>query len=386
MVADTAFVKAIFAGRQRGEKMHAERVTIRPVTVRGEMMRQISQFDGRKDISQNIPLNALAQAMAAVFSARFTNSRIETGTRAIDARLTKSGDVLVGETTSTSAAPAAAHNRVKHLPLQEGKADVVLEAMGIVDRQGRVRPTMRDKFVQVNEFIKLLEHVLDDAKLAVDDRPLRLLDCGSGAAYLTIAVHHWLNDIKGRRTEVVGVDVNDEVVRASMAKGARLPTAPTFLSGKIGALEGVAADIVVALHACDTATDDAIMQGVRSGARVILVAPCCHKELYGQLRSEALAGMLRHGIIRQRLAEQVTDTLRAAALKACGYRAEIVEFVSLEHTGRNLMIRAVKVRDSGDRAEFDAIKTFWGVEPTIGRLLGGRPGQPDSEDGAGLGK
>jgi hypothetical protein len=195
---------------------------------------------------------------------------------------------------------------------------------------------------------------------------VRVLDCGSGASYLTLAAHHYLNVVRGVPAELVGVDVNDDLVRKSAAKADALSaTGLTFTHGRIGEAD-VPADVVVALHACDTATDDALMQGVRSGARLMLAAPCCHRHLNRQMPTGGpLAAVLRHGILRERQADLVTDALRAAALSAVGYRAEVVEFVGLEHTARNLLLRAVRVADRGDDAEFHALRQFWGVEPYL---------------------
>ncbi len=167
----------------------------------------------------------------------------------------------------------------------------MLEVMGIMTAGGGVKPTMRGKFTQINEFLKLLEPVLGGR--GEGGRVLEILDCGCGSSYLTIAAHHYLNDVKGIAARVVGVDVNEELIRKSTARAESLGCEGLeFLAGRIGKLEGVKADVVLALHACDTATDDAIAQGVGSGARVIVAVPCCHKELNGRLHVEGLAGRL----------------------------------------------------------------------------------------------
>ena len=236
---------------------------------------------------------------------------------------------------------------------------------------------MRGKFTQINEFLKLLEHVLGEVvktPTVKGAEPLQILDCGCGASYLTIATHHWLNDVKGIPTKVLGVDFNDELIRKSTERSAELHCKDLeFAAGKIGSLEQVSPDIVLALHACDTATDDALAQGIRSGAKLILAVPCCHKDMHGKLKAQVLAPIHRQGILHQRLADVATDAFRALILRIMGYKAEVIEFVAPEHTGRNLMIRAVKGVPMGEKkfvAEYEAMKAFFGVTPYLETALG----------------
>jgi SAM-dependent methyltransferase len=253
---------------------------------------------------------------------------------------------------------------------------------------------MRAKFTQINEFLKQLKHALDDTDLRKLSREVEILDCGCGSSYLTLAAHHYLNDVLGLPARVLGVDINDEVIRKSVERADRLGAAGlNFECRRIGAAD-VHADIVLALHACDTATDDAIAQAVRSEARLLLSVPCCHHDLNRALQSGAGGGVLRpvlrHGIMLQRTADLVTDAFRALALRIMGYRTDVVEFVATEHTPRNLMIRAVrgiqhgaavKPGSAGDRprvstadaahvSEYQEMKRFWGVTPYIEKALG----------------
>jgi hypothetical protein len=248
--------------------------------------------------------------------------------------------------------------------------------MGILTRDGRVRPTMRPKFTQINEFLKHLNHVLDDAGLRGLNRPVEILDCGCGSSYLTLAAHHYLNDVLGIPARITGLDVNEEVIRKSMAKAEQIGGGPSFACGRIGSIDA-RPDIVVALHACDTATDDAIAQAVRGDAKLLLSVPCCHKFLNRSIRAEGetelLRPLLRHGILHERTADIVTDAFRALALRIMGYRTDVVEFVSPEHTARNLMIRAVRGAPVGEAAfinEYRAMKRFWSVTPYIEPALG----------------
>jgi hypothetical protein len=373
------FRRATFGGATRGGPSPWVRVVVRPVEVRGAPHLQFAYFDRTKCVAKNFAGPEADAPLADLLALGFSGIHLSTRTEEIDLRTTKKGKVLVGRRAAgvDAAAPAAAHNRPKDVPLPEGRADHLLAALGIATPDGRVRPTMRAKYTQINEFLKHLRHVLADAGLRDLGRDVEILDCGCGSSYLTLAAHHYLNDVLGIPARITGVDVNDEVIRKSMARADQLGAERlAFACGRIGELD-TKPDIVLALHACDTATDDAIAQAVRSEAKLLLSVPCCHHDLNRAIRPEGPAGVLRpvlrHGILQQRAADLVTDGFRALALRIMGYRTDVVEFVSPEHTARNLMIRAVRgvpVGEASFVAEYAELKRFWGVTPYIERALG----------------
>ena len=373
------FRRATFGGGGRRGPSPWRRVVVRPVDLSGGRHLQFAYFDGRKTVTKNYRGPEAEPSLGELLSFGFSGVHLSTGAEEVDVRTSKKGKVLVGRRAAAAEPTGAAqpHNRIKDLPLPEGRADKLLEAMGIVTRDGRVRPTMRAKFTQVNEFLKHFRHALDDAGLRAAGRELTILDCGCGSSYLTLAAHHYLNDVLGIPARVLGVDVNEEVIRKSVVRADRLGAdGLAFRCGPIGAVD-TAADIVLALHACDTATDDAIAYAVRAEARVLLSVPCCHHDLNRSLRpggpAAVLHPVLRHGILRERTADLVTDAFRALALRILGYRTEVVEFVSPEHTARNLMIRAVRGAPVGEAAlvrEYVEMCRFWGVRPYIERALG----------------
>ena len=316
--------------------------------------------------------------LAEILDLGFAGIHLATNTEEIDIRTTKKGKVLLGRLRRRPRPePQTAHNRNKNVPLPEGRADRVLEALGILTRDGQVRPTMRAKFTQVNEFLKLLTHVLDDAGLRNLGRPVEILDCGSGSSYLTLMVDHYLNDLLGIPARVMGVDNNEELIAKSIERGERAGAADLqFITAKIGEVTS-RPDVVLALHACDTATDDALAQAVKGDARLLMSVPCCHHHLNNQLRAEGpaqvLRPLLRHGILQQRTADLVTDAFRALALRIMGYRTDVIEFISTEHTARNQMIRALRGAPVGEAAfvrEYLEMRQFWGVAPYIEQALG----------------
>ena len=377
-VLGDGFRRATFAGPTRGTPVPWVRVVVRPVAVRGRPHVQFSYFDKTKCVAKNFAGDALAAKLDELLTAGFSGVHVSTRAEEIDVRTSKKGKVAVGRraVAATDDTPVS-HNRAKDVPLPEGRADHLLEALGITTPDGRVRPTMRAKFTQVNEFLKHLLHVLADAGLRPPGRELAILDCGCGSSYLTLAAHHYLNDVLGVPARITGVDVNEEVIRKSMARADTLGAdGLSFACGPIGGIDAKP-DIVFALHACDTATDDAIAQAVRGEAKLLLSVPCCHHDLNKAVRPDGPAGvlrpLLRHGILHQRAADLVTDAFRALALRIMGYRTDVVEFVSPEHTARNLMIRAVRGAPAGEPgfvAEYREMKHFWGVTPYIERALG----------------
>lgn len=375
------FLHATFSGPTRAPTSCPwRRVTLRPVEIRGRRHVQFSYFDAKKHIAKNFEGAALTPALDELVAFRFAGIHLQTASEEIDIRTTKKGAVHVGRRAATSSpAPLQPHNRGKDVPLPEGQANRLLEVMGILTHTGQVRPTMRAKFTQINEFLKQLVHVLDHARLNDLGRPLAILDAGCGLSYLTLAVHYYLNEVLHLPARIQGVDVNEEVIRKSIERSRRLDAnGPDFACAPIDAALGQP-DIVLALHACDTATDDALAHAINAEARVVLCVPCCHHHLNDRITAEVLRPILRHGILRQRTADIVTDAFRALLLRIHGYRTEVVEFISTEHTARNLMIRAVRTVPSRDPAllhEYQAMCDFWQVTPYLAGLLKSANGDP----------
>ena len=235
---------------------------------------------------------------------------------------------------------------------------------------GTVRKSRYDKFRQVNRFLELVDDVVPALR---SDGKLQIVDFGCGKSYLTFAIHHLLTELRGREVEIVGLDLKDDVIEACSSLAARSGADGLhFQQGEIGSFDArEKVDLVVSLHACDTATDDALAQAVRWQADVILAVPCCQKEAYRQIRSAVLAPLLQHGLAKERFAALVTDTLRAQLLELQGYRAQLVEFVPLEHTAKNVLIRAVKGAPAGVevRRAYEELRDSLGLEPALERLL-----------------
>jgi hypothetical protein len=289
---------------------------------------------------------------------------------------------------SVKRAPSLEHDRQKSLLLTVGAPDPFLQAIGIMTREGKVRARMRKKYRQINEFLKLVLETgvaelprssadVEAADASVPDlRPLRIVDCGCGNAYLSFAVYHYLDHVLHVPTHLVGIDVNRQLIERRSQQVQELGWQDlTFQTVRIGEYDpGFSPDVVLALHACDTATDEALAQAVKWRSKMIFAAPCCHHHLQQQLGRQPplLRSIYRHGILKERLGDVLTDALRAQILRILGYRAEVIQFVSSEHTDKNLMIRAVQSREPGsfrEVSEYAELKAFFQVTPFLERLL-----------------
>jgi SAM-dependent methyltransferase len=267
------------------------------------------------------------------------------------------------------------HDRTKQRLLDP--ADPFWRAVGIADHEGRIKPSRQDKYRQVEEFIRALDAVLKGGDLP-EGRALRVVDLGCGNAYLTFAAYRYLTQVRGLEVEFTGVDTkrqarerNTDLARTLGWNGLH------FIEGTIADAPVDGADVVLALHACDTATDDALARAVAWGAKFVLAAPCCHHDLQRQLREGETPGayglLTRHGILRERFADVLTDALRASLMRQAGYRTEIIEFVPSEHTPRNTLLRAVKTGAKAEPkvvAEYASLVGEWGVKPKLSVLLG----------------
>jgi len=387
VVLGGGLVRATFAGvRRAADPGLWQRVIVRPVDLKGTRYLQFAYYDARKHVTKNyLPAGAVAP-ITEVLARQYAGIHVTTTAEEIDVRTTKKGEAQVGRKAVAGAvAPVTNHDRAKAVPFPDGVPNRVLEVMGVCTPDGRVRPGMRAKFTQINEFLKQLSHALAETELEKIGRELLILDCGCGSSYLTLAAHHYLNVVRNVPARLLGVDVNDDLIRKSTDRSHTLNAEGlSFVAGRIGQFD-ITPDVVFALHACDTATDDALAQAIRAEAKLVLAVPCCHSHLNKQLRGEdrpgdslarPAAGVLRpvfrHAILRERTADILTDTFRSLTLRVTGYRTDVVEFVGTDHTPRNLMIRAVRggAADPAAVREYLELKRFLGVTPYLERVLG----------------
>jgi SAM-dependent methyltransferase len=372
---EETFLRLIASGRLRGQAVPWTKVLVRPVALERGRSLQFSYFDGRKDITKNYRADQAREKLAELLAMPFRQFHVQSTTGDLYVRITKKGKVSVARAGPSrhETEPSLAHDRQKPYVLPVDKPDAFLHKLGLTDESGRPRRATYAKFRQINEFLRLLLQIFPLDELS--GRTVNIVDCGCGNASLTFAAYHYLANIEGIRTTVTGIDANEEIICGCRELRDELGwEGVDFQVAKIiDFAPAVAPDLVLSLHACDTATDEAIAQGIIWGSRGIVAAPCCQHELHSQLGAPSFRPVLRHGILKQRTADILTDALRASVLRIMGHRTDVVEFVSPEHTSKNLMIRAKKGLKPGHRAsvqEYQDLKGFWGVEPYVEKLLG----------------
>jgi len=353
-----------------------ERIDIRPVSIKDALAIQISHSDGRQMTSKNY---APTQApFAQLLRAGFANVLLEHTEGSLSLRITKKGEPLIHR-ENTPREQDLSHDRSK-ARLLDG-ADPFLLAVGISDSEGKVKPSKMDKYKQVEEFLRLLAPTLTAAIAAgqihkpTESDPLTIVDLGCGHAYLTFAAHQYLRS-QGIPVKVTGIDVRTASRDRNNEIATQLGIASSidFRAEEIADTTLKTADITIALHACDTATDDAIAWAINSESKLALIAPCCHHDVQAQMNEipEPWSLITRNGIMKERLGDLLTDALRMQILKLRGYRVEAIEFIGGEHTPRNLMIRAVKtgaIADAAELAKYDEMIALWKVKPALASLL-----------------
>ena len=358
------FVKLVL-GKYHGSEPGLDRVFVRRLTLKeGECLSFLYRYQ-TKDVTKNLPVPAGIATIRELFAALFNNVHLQTLTEDVQLSVNKKGryNLQRGKAAPREISPQE-HDRAKERFLD--LAAPFLKELGVTNGQQQLIPSMSRKWKQINKFIEVLDHAIVASKLK-EKEGVRVVDFGSGKGYLTFAVEEYLRAGLGLKPQVVGVELREDLVSlcATAAKRLKLDGL-SFVQGDIRSYTPKGIDIMIALHACDMATDYAIHLGIRSGASIIMCAPCCHKQIRPQMQSpELLRPMLKHGIHLGQEAEMVTDSLRALLLEASGYETQIFEFVSLEHTSKNKMILGVKggspVRQADILAQIREIKEFYGI-------------------------
>jgi len=385
-VADRSFVSLVLS-KKRPSGDDLQSVRVRPLVLRGEPVLSFVHRHATRDVTKNLEPRAGRDAIARLLDPAgepsFAHGTLATSESELQLRFSKKGKQALVRSArppvgDADGEPTPGHDRSKRraLPLELP----FWVDLGIADERHRLVPSMARKWKQIDKFLEVIEHALDDAGFAADGPPPRVVDFGCGKGYLTFAVHEFLRRRFGGAPEVTGVELRADLVDLCNAAASRSGSAGLrFVQGDLRSFVPEAVDVMIALHACDTATDHALDLGLRAGARILVASPCCHKELRPQLASpKPLAPLLRHGIHLGQEAEMLTDGLRALALEASGYEAKVFEFVSLEHTSKNKMILATRRRgEAGDaarraaaEAEAQSLKSFYGIrEQCLERLL-----------------
>lgn len=369
-VLNKKFIRAVVSGPRTKEGII--KIKIRPLEMKGELCFQLESFTGTQAFHENMDAEGAREKLLE-YMKDFRQIQIDTTEESCSVLVSKKGKATVKRKKRKTKVPEAdrAHNRTKHYILEEGRPVPFLQDLGVMTEEGKIVRTKTDKFRQINRFLEFIEDILPELD---KDRELTILDFGCGKSYLTFAMYYYLHEMQGYDIRIIGLDLKEDVIRHCGKLAERYGyTKLKFLVGDIADYEGAdQVDMVVTLHACDTATDYALAKAAGWNAKVILSVPCCQHELNASMhRADSLAPVMDYGLLKERFAALVTDGLRAKYLEREGYETQVLEFIDMEHTPKNILLRAVRKNKGNQKAaeEIRKCEEFLQAVPTLGRLL-----------------
>lgn len=372
IIADRSLIEAVFSNL-RNKSIEYTKVKVKPILLKDELYYQFTYTLGTQVMHENLVTNEAKNKMIQILEDEFKQGVFFTTEADYQVLMSKKKKATILKQNPTKKKVDLAHNRKKEYLLEEGQVVPFLVELGVMNKEGKVLAKKYDKFKQINRFLELIDDIFP---YLPQNRKLNIVDFGCGKSYLTFALYHYLKEMKQLDINIIGLDLKADVIAHCNRLASELQYDQLqFLVGDISQYKGLEqVDLVVTLHACDTATDAALEKAVRWDASVILSVPCCQHELYSQVKNSTLTPMLSHGIIKERFAALATDSIRAQILEILGYKAQIVEFIDLEHTPKNLMIRAVKQKQSHEQRakkveEYLAFKNFLQIDPYLERAL-----------------
>ncbi|TFE25774.1 class I SAM-dependent methyltransferase [Cohnella luojiensis] len=372
IVAEGRLIQASFSSPRRKDDDTARKLTVRPIKLKSGLFYQFERYQSNKVFHENVAPDQLKEQLQSAMD-RYKQVLFKTPDADVQVLANKKGALsLVARTTAAKReAVPQEHNRNKAYVLPDGEPVPFLIALGVMTAEGRVVKAKYDKFRQINRFLEMVSDVIPELPR---DKQLTIIDFGCGKSYLTFALYHLLAIKEKLPVRIIGLDLKQDVIDACSRLAAKLQWDElSFSVGDISDYDGDSSvDMVVTLHACDTATDAALLKAIGWEASVILSVPCCQHELFRQLAQPALKPLLKHGILKERFSALVTDAVRANLLEIAGYRTQLLEFIDLEHTPKNILIRAVKAgkTDTGElMQEYKCFRDFLGVSPYMEKML-----------------
>jgi len=347
------------------------KVKVRPVLIKDQFVFQVSRYIGTKVFHENMTQTEIKKEAIHLLKFEFKQGQILTEQENITILANKQGmyTITSKKQQNERKEEILSHNRKKHYILEEGKYIPFLEDLGVMTKDGKIVKARYDKFKQINRFLEFIKDILPQLP---KERKLTIIDFGCGKSYLTFAMYYYLKELNGYDIRVIGLDLKEDVIETCSRLAKKYSYSElTFLKGDIASYSDISqADMVVTLHACDTATDYALYKAVKWGAKVILSVPCCQHEWNKQMKNKELASVLKYGIIKERMAALLTDAVRAEYLENYGYRTQLLEFIEMEHTPKNILIRGIyQGKSANNTEELEKLTSFFHVNPTLGRLF-----------------
>lgn len=364
----------VLSNPRTSDDVSAKKIKIRPVMLKNELEYQKTSYVGTKVLHTNHSKEQVIIQVLDLIQNDYKQMLLENVEGTVTVLVSKKGKMTIKRSQARKeAAPVLLHNREKKYLLEPGTVVPFLVDLGVQTKEGKIVNSKYDKFRQINRFLEFIDDIIPSLPKG---RQLRILDFGCGKSYLTFAAYYYLHVLKGYDLLVTGLDLKDDVIKNCNELAVKYGyKGLNFEKGNIKDYTGAdQADMVITLHACDVATDFALEKAVKWGAKVILSVPCCQHEIQKQISCDALEPVLKYGIIKERVSALFTDAIRAGKLEACGYDTQILEFIDMEHTPKNIMIRAVKKSISEEEKEekerqLKQLTDFLNVEQMLQKLL-----------------
>ncbi|WP_319201179.1 SAM-dependent methyltransferase [uncultured Ilyobacter sp.] len=369
--SEGSMISATISNKKKGSHVDFNKVSIKPFLSKEKQLYQFSYIFDKNTTHKNMSPEEAVEEILGLFEAYFKQGVIFASEGDYQLLLNKKNQVKIIKNKATKTQEKnLTHNRKKNYLIEEGKPCNFLYKLGVMDVEGKVYKNKYDKFRQINKYLEIIE---DSIKNLDTKRKLKIVDFGSGKAYLTFALYWYLREKLGIEVEIIGLDLKVDVINYCNKVSEELGY--ENLNFKIGDIKGFEdyndIDIVITLHACDTATDDALIKAVNWNTKLLLLVPCCQHELFRQVSNETMSPILKHGILKERLSSMITDSIRGNILEILGYSVEIFEFIDTEHTPKNIVIRAINKNSPSKRAksEYYKFKKMWNIDPYLEKSL-----------------
>ena len=360
---DGKFINGVFTTPRKKSENTFKKIVARPVILKGESIIQFEKFTDTKVIHNNLNYEDAAGEILDLIKNEYKNINIFTVYSDYQLLISKKGSIKIIEKAPTKQLISERHDKKKQYIINENEPCEFLALLGVMNENGQVYKKKYDKFKQINKFLEIVEDSLKDIEVNDD---FMIIDFGCGKAYLTFALYYYFYKIKKVNANIIGLDLKDDVINFCNEAAAKLKF--NNLKFQYGDIKDFIykwkVDMIVTLHACDNATDAALVKAVKWNTDIILSVPCCQHEFYNKIENKPLEPMFKHGLIRERVSSLVTDSLRGLFLETKGYKVQLLEFISMEHTPKNILIRAVKTNRDIDKAqkEYDEFKKFWNLK------------------------
>jgi SAM-dependent methyltransferase len=372
MIEKESLVSLTLSGPRDRDKQQPHKVVVRPFLSKSGRVYQFEYHSAGRVVHRNLVSEETSIEIGLLLNEKFKQAHFRSTTAELHVLVNKRGEAAIRSKPALENTVNLQHNRQKDYIIAEGNPCDFLVRLGVMTAQGRVIAAKYDKYKQVNRFLEMVADVVPNLDAS---KRLDIVDFGCGKSYLTFALYYYLHVLKGFDVHIIGLDLKQDVIEQCQGIAEDLGyTQLTFRVGDIKNCTGIdCVDMVVTLHACDTATDDALAKAIGWGAIVILSVPCCQHELFRQVRSEVLQPMLIHGIVKERLSALITDSIRAQLLEFAGYSVQMLEFIDMEHTPKNILIRAIRHSNREVSptvgANYQRFRDFWHVSPYLETIL-----------------